>query len=649
MSIRRRGFVLLLLTSLVASTFSAAPASAVLYSFTSHTFTPCSATGISGPTLSTCQTAYSSTTWKNDSTLFNVSSGIQLWTVPVTGTYRITVAGAAGGAGKQTGGKGVTISGEFNLIEGAVLKILVGQIGATFSTGSGGGGGGTFVASNSNVPFIIAGGGGGGGGSSSATHAGRDATFTTTAANATSGGGGGTATAGGSGTTVQYGGGGGGSAANGVSGGVPTNNEGGLAASGGAGFGGDGGRGQNSPVIPKSFLTGGTGGYRPSSWGSISTTFGGFGGGGNGTGISYVSGGGGGGGYAGGGGGDGLNIGGGGGGGSSYNSGANAQNINATNTGDGSAIFLLIASDSTPPSITSGTTFDVNENSTAITTLTANETSTWSISAGVDSLTVSVDSSTGVLRFNVAQNFESPGDSDSNRTYLFTVRATDLAGNSSTSSITVTLTDINEAPVINSNGGGISASLSISENTLAVTTISAVDVDSGSVLTYSISGTDASDFTVGTSNGALTFASSPNFESPIDSDLNNVYLLVVAVSDGSLIDTQTLTITITDVTDSASISSPSFSSSPNKGASTTLTFQIDVAGKATFYASGRKIPGCISKSTSGSSPITAICIWKPATSGLIPISVSIRPSGSGVSTTTSATTTVQVGRRAGLR
>lgn len=315
MSIKRRSSLVLLLASLFVSTFSVIPASAGLYSFTSFTFTPCTGAGISGPSLSWCRTEYAATTWKSDTSLFNVTSGIQLWTVPVTGTYRITVAGAAGGAGKQAGGKGATISGEFNLSEGAILKILVGQSGVSYSTGSGGGGGGTFVTTNSNSPLIIAGGGGGGGGSSSATHIGRAATFTTTASNATSGGGGGTATAGGAGTTVQYGGGGGGSAASGVAGIGPTNNEGGLAATGGAGFGGNGGPGQNSPVAPKSFLTGGDGGYRPSTWGSISTSYGGFGGGGNGTAYTYESGGGGGGGYTGGGGGDGLYIGGGGGGG----------------------------------------------------------------------------------------------------------------------------------------------------------------------------------------------------------------------------------------------------------------------------------------------------------------------------------------------
>jgi len=625
------------------------PASAGLYAFTSFTFTPCSAIGISGPTLSACQTTYAATTWKSNSSYFNVSSGIQLWTVPATGTYQITVAGAAGGAGKQAGGKGATISGEFNFSQGTILKILVGQVGAGFASGSGGGGGGTFVVSNTNSPLIIAGGGGGGGGNASATHFGRDATFLTSATASNSSGAGGTATAGGIGSTIGYGGGGGGSAASGVHGGNQTGGGGGLGAAGGAGFGGDGGNGQNSPVVPKAFLSGGAGGYRAANWGTISTSYGGFGGGGNGTAIDYVSGGGGGGGYTGGGGGDGLNNGGGGGGGGSYNSGTNAQNINVTNSGAGTAAFVFLNADTTPPSITSGSSFSVSENSTSIATLTVNETSTWSIFSGVDSLTVSIDTNTGLLRFKIGQNYESPGDADSNRSYLFTVKATDEADNSSTSSITVTLTDLNEAPVITSNSGGASASITISENTSLVTSVATTDPDSVSALSYSVSGTDANDFAIGTSSGVLTFATLPNFEAPVDLDLNNIYLLVVEVSDGFLTDTQTITITVTNVTDAVAISTPTLSAPPSKGVTTTITYQLDVAGRATFFASGKRIPGCITKTTSGSSPITASCSWKPTTSGAVSISVSIKPTGSGTAATNSSSTIYQVVRRTGIR
>lgn len=646
-----RRLVCVFLASLfIVSAFSAAPSHAALYSFSSHTFTPCSTTGNSGPTLASCQTAYSSTSWKNDTSLFNTSSGIQLWTVPATGTYRITVAGAGGGAGKQAGGKGATISGEFALTQGAILKILIGQTGASYSLGSGGGGGGTFVVTNSNSPLIVAGGGGGGGGNSSASYMGGDATFTTTAGNAYTGGAGGTATAGGTGSATLYGGGGGGSAASGVAGGNQTGGGGGLGATGGAGFGGDGGNGQNDYVVPKSFINGGAGGYRSSgSWGTISTSYGGFGGGGNGTATNYQSGGGGGGGYAGGGGGDGLNNGGGGGGGSSYNSGSNKFNINQSVTGNGSALFELIASDTTPPTITSASSFSVNENSTTIATLSANETSTWNLSAGPDSLTVSIDTNTGVLRFKVGQNYESPSDADSNGSYIFTVRASDIAGNSSTAVITVTLLDVNDAPVITSNGGGTSASISVAENTSQVTTVTATDQDSASVLSYSVSGNDASDFQIDSGSGVLNFAVLPNYEAPADSDLNNIYLITVTVSDGSLIDTQTITITVTDLVDSVSISSPSFSVQPAKGATSVITYQVDVSGRATFFANGKKIPGCISKATTGTGPISTTCTWKPITSGTISIFLSIKPIGSGTNLTTGQPSLIQVGRRSGLR
>ena len=59
------------------------------------------------------------------------------------------------------------------------------------------------------------------------------------------------------------------------------------------------------------------------------------------------------------------------------------------------------------------------------------------------------------------------------------------------------MTNANEAPVIVSNGGGATASLSVAENGTAVTTVSASDPDAGAVLTYSlVGGADQSKFTI---------------------------------------------------------------------------------------------------------------------------------------------------------
>ena len=57
---------------------------------------------------------------------------------------------------------------------------------------------------------------------------------------------------------------------------------------------------------------------------------------------------------------------------------------------------------------------------------------------------------------------------------------------------------------ITSNGGGNTASVSIAENSTAVTTVTATDPDAGQTLSYSIiGGADASKFTIDSTTGAL--------------------------------------------------------------------------------------------------------------------------------------------------
>ena len=116
----------------------------------------------------------------------------------------------------------------------------------------------------------------------------------------------------------------------------------------------------------------------------------------------------------------------------------------------------------------------------------------------------------------------------------------DLAGNG----ITVSL---NAAPVITSNGGAATAALTIPENSIAVTTVTATDANADP-LTYSIAGgADAARFSINATTGALRFVSAPNFEAPADAGANNVYEVIVQVSDGSASDQQALSISVSDV------------------------------------------------------------------------------------------------------
>ena len=125
-------------------------------------FTNLGATGRLGPT--SLGSYYSGQDHDGQVTLL---SGIQQWTVPYTGDYRIEAIGAAGGYdtysnGGQYRGRGARMKGTFHLSKGETIQILVGQEGGINSVHTtAGGGGGTFVVRGSNTPLLIAGAGGG--------------------------------------------------------------------------------------------------------------------------------------------------------------------------------------------------------------------------------------------------------------------------------------------------------------------------------------------------------------------------------------------------------------------------------------------------------------------------------------------------------
>jgi hypothetical protein len=110
------------------------------------------------------------------------------------------------------------------------------------------------------------------------------------------------------------------------------------------------------------------------------------------------------------------------------------------------------------PTITSSTSFTAAENQTSVGTATANEIVTWSKVGGVDSATVVINSSTGVITFSLAPNFEAPTDVGANNVYDITIRATDAAGNATNLAITITVTDVVDTSAFNSFAlaGGVS-------------------------------------------------------------------------------------------------------------------------------------------------------------------------------------------------
>lgn len=310
-----------------------------LYDFSSFTFTNGTQTGRFGPSLQNLLSAYDTNEnpWLEDTEFFSTSDGIQLWTVPANGVYRIEAFGASGGlnnAYNESAGFGARMRGDFTLTAGEVIKILVGQLGESLNNtcSSASGGGGTFVvkyteSTHTNDDILVIAGGGGGVGTTVGFTAGIGGT-TDQAGTASNGG------------EVSGGSGGSGGArppatpcaitwVSGSGGGFFTN---------GGGPGGEPGLTNTGGGF--AFVEGGNGGD-PNVGSSSSPTQGSFGGGGRG---QYGAGGGGG--YSGGGGGAGTSCTcsawRGGGGGGSFNSGSNQDNQSNENNGHGKVIITRL-------------------------------------------------------------------------------------------------------------------------------------------------------------------------------------------------------------------------------------------------------------------------------------------------------------------
>jgi len=203
--------------------------------------------------------------------------------------------------------------------------------------------------------------------------------------------------------------------------------------------------------------------------------------------------------------------------------------------------YLNYVPDNVAPTITSSSALTAAENQSAITTLTANETTTWTLRPSLDSATVNLNTTTGVLSFKSSPNFEIPTDANTDNNYQVTVRATDGAGNFTDAALTISVTDADE-----------STSISITTST-----------------------------------------------------------------------------------------------PPRKGVITTITAQLSSAGRVTILVSGKRIPGCSNKPSTGS-PAQVSCTWKPALTGSLLLSANLTPTNQTL-TASSTNLWVTSAPRAGRR
>lgn len=247
---------------------------------------------------------------------------------------------------------------------------------------------------------------------------------------------------------------------------------------------------------------------------------------------------------------------------------------------------------SNPLRITSGARATVNENQTSAYTATATgtgagESITFSLS-GADAGLFRIDPATGIVTFRIAPNFEAPGDANRNNAYELVVTAAASGNLSDTQAVTITVANVNEAPAITS-----SATATVIEAQTAAYTATATDPDAGTVLSYSLSGTDATLFTINSGTGVVTFKAAPSFAAPADNDANNKYEFIVTASDGGgLRAEQAVTITVADVRSVPSITS-------NGGGNAAAIVISEGQGEVTRVSAEGPAPEAITFSVSG--------------------------------------------------
>ena len=200
-----------------------------------------------------------------------------------------------------------------------------------------------------------------------------------------------------------------------------------------------------------------------------------------------------------------------------------------------------------PPEFTEGTTAtrtvaentaaSVNIGTAVAATDADNDTLTYTL-GGTDAAAFSIVSTSGQLQTSAALDFETKNS------YSVTVDASDGKGGSDSITVTINVTNVNEAPVFTQ---GTRATLAVAENTAPGTNIgvafTATDPDSRDTLTYSLRRSDKDSFSIDPNTGQLQTRTVLDYETK--KSYND---LAVRVTDsGGLIDAIIVTINITDV------------------------------------------------------------------------------------------------------
>ncbi len=162
---------------------------------------------------------------------------------------------------------------------------------------------------------------------------------------------------------------------------------------------------------------------------------------------------------------------------------------------------------------------------------------------GVDAESFNVSAGTGQITVLADLDHE---DRD---TYLLRLDVSDGNGGDASIKVDVTVSDVDEPPEL----AGETA-VEVAEGASgSAADFTAVDPEGAEVM-WRLAGLDASAFKV--EDGALSFATTTDYEAPADADADNVYTLSIAATDGNSTSTLQVAITVNDVNEPPALMGP---------------------------------------------------------------------------------------------
>ncbi len=227
-------------------------------------------------------------------------------------------------------------------------------------------------------------------------------------------------------------------------------------------------------------------------------------------------------------------------------------------------VVITVTDVNDPPVVSGVSAVTVPENNTAVASYRAADperaTTTFAWSLAGDDASAFAISSSGVLTFDSAPDYERPTDSGGNNIYEVTIRATDESATepgarTGEMDVAVTVGAVDEPPVVQ----GLDEFTMAEEDAVVVGSYTFIDPEGSATTAWdTLGGNDAGFFQLNTTTGQLSFNHAPDFDAKADHNKDNKYEVTLRASDGTqnVRGTLGVVVTVTNVAEAPVITGP---------------------------------------------------------------------------------------------